>query len=152
MKPMKRINRQGGFTLTELAIAAVIIAILTVAAAQGYGMYRTNTNISVASNFFVTDVPGAVAVYLNRRGTLTGINKISLTSYGLAARTAWDDDWTVTGPTAGALTFTYPLTSAGTQGTEAATDIVARLTNADLQHIESATATGTSVTVVVRAQ
>ena len=147
---MKLQAKQKGFTLTELAIVAVVIAVLTVSAAYGYGKYKENANFGVAKQFFIKDVPGAIAAYVNRKGTLTGVDKDSLVDYGLPANTPWGDAWTVTGPVTGVLTFTFPLTSSGNAASLGA-DLDDALTAANLAHINSVSYASNNVTVAVQA-
>jgi prepilin-type N-terminal cleavage/methylation domain-containing protein len=151
MKKIGNVAKQKGFTLAELAIVSVIIAGLSAAVAYGFFGYRQNGNIGITKDFFIQKVPGAVATAINRRGSLTGVTKAMLVSYGLDSNTAWDDAWTVAGPTSGRLTFTYPLTSDSDAATTGA-DIVSSLTSSGIGHIVSATYASGSLTVVIQGQ
>jgi prepilin-type N-terminal cleavage/methylation domain-containing protein len=151
MRKVSNIRRQHGFTLIELVIVLVIIGVLMMVGARMVGMHRTNANIGVAKAFFMADMPAALAIFVNRRGSLTGVTKTDLTGYGITGQTPWKEDWTMSGPVGGIITITYPLSTAADAAVVAG-DLAANLTNSGLKHISSATVTGTTLTVAMRGE
>jgi len=105
------INKQTGFTLTEMVIVVVIITLLVVGLSSAYGRYKENAKTTVAQKMILEHMSAAIASYESRKGTLTGISKIELVDNGVKTITPWGDSWSMTGPASGLITITFPLTS-----------------------------------------
>lgn len=132
----KLAKKQKGILLVEAMIYMVILGLIGMAAAAGWGSYKESANIRLSSDFVMSRLPGALNTYVTRTGGLTGVTKNDLVGYGLDPQTPWNDDWTVSAPVGAIVTLTFPLTSSG-EADESGPNIVTALNNSNATHVRN---------------
>jgi len=146
-------KRQAGFTMLEMMIVMAVIAALIGIGVSLYDKQVTKAKITDASAFversFIIAITGCQMKYRSYSTCSHTAGNVSsaLSKEGLDVLTPWDSNWssTVSGST---MTITYPL---GAGNEDAATDLQITLDNSKLKHVVSATVSGTTVTVNVKA-
>lgn len=138
MNPKKT---QSGFTLIELMIVVTVLAILASVGMKGYTTWVRGSNVDAASYFVERDFLSAATQCFRIKRTYTSCTKAELTKYGLDDNTPWDTAWTVTvSGNRFQLSIPVPDTTSGTMLAE-------RLNSSDVDHINNATSSGTTVSV-----
>jgi len=105
-------KRQGGFTLIELAVAGIVLAVLVGGlAVWTYGRHRETANTTLMQQFFLKEAPAGINSYLLRNGTVVGLTKTDIVNNGARIDTPWGDVWTAA-VAGNQVIITYPLDSA----------------------------------------
>jgi len=159
VKPQKKMNKgQAGFTMLEMMIVMAVIAALIGIGVSLYDKQVTKAKITDASAFvergFLIAITGCQMKYRSYTKSgdecshASGVLTSKLAVEGLDVLTPWDTNWSSTVTSGGAVVITYPL---GTGNDDAAGDLAVTLDNSKLKHVVSASATGSTVTVNVKA-
>lgn len=109
-------NQYGnGFTLIELMITVVVIAVLASIAVPSYRQYVIRSNRSAAKSAMM-DIANREQQILLANRRYADKAGLSATGYGLPSEVAQNYDWDVTTPTQ--TTFTITLTAKGGQAAD----------------------------------
>jgi len=129
------INKQLGFTLTEMVIVVIIITLLTVGLTSSYSRYKENAKITVLQKIILEKIPSAIAGYRGRVGTTTGMTVAALIDNGVPSITPWGQSWTIS-LSASYVDFSFPLSSSGF-ALSTGSDVASFLTNSGATHLIS---------------
>lgn len=146
-------QRETGFTLVEIAVVLVILALLAAFFASNLWRSREDAQVNTVVQWFMSDAPRAIGAYQSRRGSLEGLTKDALVERGLNDKTEWKENWTLAmNPEESLVTVTYTITQPK-NSIKIRDDIVANLKRVAEKPgsiIDSVTDSGTAVVVVVR--
>lgn len=146
-------SRQAGFTMLEMMIVMVIISVLAGIGVSLIDKQSTNAKVTDARAFVErTFVMGLKSCQMKYRSYSScthtaGSTSSNLAKEGLEIKTPWETNWSSSAPSGSILTLTYPL---GAGNEDAASDLQVSLSNSKLKHIDSATVSGSSVTVKIK--
>lgn len=140
-KVQKVQKSQEGFTLIEIMIAVVVLAILGTISMRAMSAWVGATNVDVATYFVERDFVSAATHCYRINRNYTNCNKTQLTRFGLREETPWDTEWTVS-VASKTFTLTIPVTN-----TQDGQDLATRLSNSDAEHVNSAALSGSNVSV-----
>lgn len=136
--------KQAGFTLIELMIVVVVLSILATWSMNGYNSWVNATKIDTATYFIERDFLSAATQCYRMNRAYSPCDKTELTKHGLTDETSWGTQWSssVTGQV---FSLSLPVPDAETGNT-----LATRLSASNLKHIQSASYSGSAVTVSMR--
>lgn len=141
---MKNFNpsKQAGYTLSELLIVVVVLAILASLGITGYKSWVSGTNVDAQTYFVERDLPAAISqcYRINRSYTPCTYTELT-TKYGVKAKTQWETAWTLSNSGTN-FTLNIPVSDSDT-----ATKLADRLSKSESPVITGASYSAPNVTV-----
>lgn len=106
-----RRSRQSGFTLVEVMVALVLVAVLGAlfVGATGVSARIDKANMTAAQNQIANLIVQETVAFYARRRSLSGL---ATTDMSVSTATPWGDTWSISARTASTATFSYPMDGA----------------------------------------
>lgn len=136
-------HSQKGFTLIELMIVVVVLAILASMGLKGYSSWVRSSNVDVAAYFVERDFLSAATQCFRTHRSYGSCNKTELTKYGLSSTTPWNTSWSVS---ISGNTFSLSIP---TSDSAAGSMLATRLSSSAAEHIGTASYSSPNVTVAM---
>lgn len=139
----QKTHTQKGFTLIELMIVVVVLAILASVGLKGYSSWVRSSNVDVAAYFVERDFLSAATQCFRTNRSYSSCNKTQLTNYGLSSNTPWDTSWNVS-VSGNSFSLTIPVSDS-----VAGQNLATRLSASQAEHIGTASFSSPNVTVAM---